>query len=327
MELISIIVPIYKVESYLRICIESILSQTYRNLEIILVDDGSPDQCGAICDEYAEKDSRVRVIHKENGGVSDARNKGLDIATGCYIGFVDGDDYIDPDMFQTLYQLIQEYNTDLSMVSYNNVINDIATPRLNSNTVRVFDKMEGLKFILIDQEIQSYLWNKLFKAEIFRDIRLANEIMLEDVCVMLKIFKRMTSIVYLESPKYNYVFREGSIVNDYDHDKEKNCLTAIVENYHEIAEFPDLDIYRCFNLILWMVRIYWFMVLEKDKDVDYFRDHLSLFQEALERHRNYIIDNLDPIMRIVLYAILWDLNKGREIVNTLQKQLEDTRTM
>lgn len=102
--LISIIVPIYNVELYLEKCIESIINQTYKNLEIILVDDGSTDSCGKICDEYAKKDNRIKVIHKINGGLSDARNKGMEIAKGKYIGFVDGDDYVASDMYETLYK-------------------------------------------------------------------------------------------------------------------------------------------------------------------------------------------------------------------------------
>ena len=103
-DLISIVIPVYKAEQYLDQCISSVVNQSYRNLEIILVDDGSPDQCGKLCDEWAEKDKRIRVIHKENGGLSDARNAGLDIASGEYIGFVDSDDFVHPEMYQRLYE-------------------------------------------------------------------------------------------------------------------------------------------------------------------------------------------------------------------------------
>ena len=114
---ISIIVPVYKVEKYIHKCIDSILNQTFKDFELILVDDGSPDNCGKICDEYAKKDSRVIVIHKENGGLSSARNSGLDIARGDYIGFVDSDDYIENDMYELLYNLCEENNCDISSCS------------------------------------------------------------------------------------------------------------------------------------------------------------------------------------------------------------------
>lgn len=117
-KLISIIIPVYNVERYLRECIDSIIAQTYKNLEIILVDDGSSDKSGEICDEYSKKDSRIKVIYKKNGGLSDARNVALDIAKGDYIGFIDSDDYIEKDMFQILYNLAEEYNAEISSISF-----------------------------------------------------------------------------------------------------------------------------------------------------------------------------------------------------------------
>ncbi|MBA1325633.1 glycosyltransferase [Enterococcus faecium] len=112
----SIIVPVYKVEKYLRKCVDSILAQTFTDFEVILVDDGSPDNSGKICDEYAEKDNRVRVIHKENGGLSSARNAGIDVARGKYLGFVDSDDYIDEDMYEILYENLKIHDADISSV-------------------------------------------------------------------------------------------------------------------------------------------------------------------------------------------------------------------
>ena len=116
--LISIIIPVYKVEKYLEKCIQSVINQTYENLQIILVDDGSPDNCGKICVEYAKKDHRIEVIHKSNGGLSDARNKGLEIAKGEYIGFVDSDDYIESDMYEVLYNLLKQYNAYVKICNF-----------------------------------------------------------------------------------------------------------------------------------------------------------------------------------------------------------------
>ena len=113
--LISIIVPVYKVEPYLRRCVDSILNQTYRNLEVILVDDGSPDNCGSICDAYAKQDSRVKVIHKENGGLSSARNAGLDVMSGAYVGFVDSDDWIEPHMYESLLKLMEKFDAQMAL--------------------------------------------------------------------------------------------------------------------------------------------------------------------------------------------------------------------
>ena len=140
-DLISIIIPVYKVEKYLEKCIESVLKQTYTNLQIILVDDGSPDNCGKICDEYAKKDSRIEVIHKANGGLSDARNVGISKAKGRYIGFVDSDDYIKEDI------------------------------RNKENGIREYSRLDILKEVLLDKNIQSYAWNKLYEKELFDEIK------------------------------------------------------------------------------------------------------------------------------------------------------------
>jgi glycosyltransferase involved in cell wall biosynthesis len=122
--LISVIVPIYKTEKYIRRCVDSILMQTYKNLEIILVDDGSPDKCPEICDEYAKKDNRVKVIHKQNGGLASARTAGLDMATGCYIGTVDSDDWIENQTYETAMAIMQKHNPDLIKWCYYKVLSD-----------------------------------------------------------------------------------------------------------------------------------------------------------------------------------------------------------
>ena len=146
--LISVIVPIYNVEKYLDRCVESIINQTYKNLEIILVDDGSPDNCTQMCDDYAKKDSRIRVVHKENGGLSDARNAGMEVATGEYVSFIDSDDYISLDFYETLFQTMIDNDSDIvecSVVKFyeNGKFDEYSDDQMikNFNTV---DGLEGL---------------------------------------------------------------------------------------------------------------------------------------------------------------------------------------
>ena len=172
-DLISVIVPVYKVEKYLEKCIESVLKQTYTNLQIILVDDGSPDNCGKICDEYAKKDSRIEVIHKINGGLSDARNVGINRANGRYIGFVDSDDYIKEDMYEKLINLIKEYDADISICNLYDVIDGKEYVRNKDNGIHEYSRIDILKEILLDKNIQSYAWNKLYKKELFDEIKSA----------------------------------------------------------------------------------------------------------------------------------------------------------
>ena len=143
-EKISIIVPIYKVEKYLNRCVDSIINQSWQNLEIILVNDGSPDNSGIICDEYTKKDHRVRVIHKTNGGISDARNAGIEIATGDYIGFVDSDDFIHSEMFRDLYERMRKHNADIVQCSYRIAVDDKFIDPGEADNEKVINNLEAL---------------------------------------------------------------------------------------------------------------------------------------------------------------------------------------
>ena len=171
-ELISIIIPVYKVEKYLEKCINSIIGQTYTNLQIILVDDGSPDNSGKICDKYAKKDSRVEVIHKSNGGLSEARNSGIERAKGKYIGFVDSDDYIKEDMYEVLYNLITRFQADVSICNLYDVVGDEKNIRNINEGIKEYNRIDILKEVLMDKNIQSYAWNKLYKKELFDNLKL-----------------------------------------------------------------------------------------------------------------------------------------------------------
>ena len=173
---ISVIVPVYKTEGLLDRCVESIVGQTYKNLEIILVDDGSPDNCPAMCDGWAEKDSRIRVIHKENGGVSSARNAALDIATGDYIGFVDSDDWIEPEMYLSLIQKISESGKNIALCSYYAV--EISGERYECRCVadkEVLDKEDYFRFIVLGGD-GGYIWNRLYRADIVKEVRFDEDI-------------------------------------------------------------------------------------------------------------------------------------------------------
>ncbi len=213
--MISVLVPVFNVEKYLRRCIESILSQTYKDIELILVDDGSQDCSGIICDEYAKKDSRIKVIHQENGGPSIARNSGLDIAQGEYIGFVDSDDYIHKDMYQTLYDTLTKNDVDLAICNYTND---------NDNNVRLWKDYHPQ---LVDDIITPYealkrsindlnyvvVWNKLFKREIFDDIRFPPGKIHQDNYVMPEVIYKCKKIATLSAPLYYYYLNMESTTN------------------------------------------------------------------------------------------------------------------
>lgn len=215
-DLISVIVPVYNMEQYLERCINSIKKQSYSNLEIILVDDGSTDHSADMCDTYAQEDQRIKVIHKVNGGLSEARNAGLAIATGTYIGYVDSDDWIEPQMYQKMYEACIENEAQVAVCRYAKVYSD-ETIRGGNHKTTVFERDSILKVYLSDNSdyiVYNSVWSKLFAREI-----IVGEIFpvgknSEDIMYTTRAFCKVTKAVYVDECLYNYVLdREGSIMN------------------------------------------------------------------------------------------------------------------
>lgn len=218
-KLISIIVPVYNVESYLKRCVDSLINQTYKNLQIILVDDGSKDNCPFICDEYEKTDSRITVIHKKNAGVSAARNSGLDIAEGDYIGFVDSDDYVHPEMYEFLMRAIKENDADLSLVWYKFVYendNDLINSCQEYRVGKVYDNNIDAVMALYNRKFRINVGpcNKLYKKSIFKNLRYpTDKIRGEDESVIHIILSLCNKAVVLENKMYYYFQRRGSVMN------------------------------------------------------------------------------------------------------------------
>ena len=235
-DLISVIVPVYKVEKYLEKCIESIIKQTYTNLQIILVDDGSPDNCGKICDEYAKKDLRIEVIHKANGGLSDARNVGISKAKGRYIGFVDSDDYIKEDMYEILLNLIKKYDADVSICNLYDVIDGNECIRNKENGIREYSRLDILKEVLLDKNIQSYAWNKLYEKELFDEIKYPIGKKYEDIGTTFYLFEKCNKIVVTSEPEYYYLKRADSLVNNVTESTILDYTEIIIQRYLYIKQ-------------------------------------------------------------------------------------------
>ena len=222
MDKISVIIPVYNVEKYLDRCIESVVNQTYKNLEIILVDDGSPENCPQICDEWTKKDDRIIVVHKKNGGLSDARNKGIDIASGTYICFVDSDDYISENMIEKLYNVLTEANAEISICNFRYVDesgNDCTDKKLFSNdNLPITDNVLSSFDILADKMFEPknwywvVAWNKLYKKELFDDIRYPVGKIHEDEYVIHKILIKCHNVACVSDMLYYYVQRNDSIM-------------------------------------------------------------------------------------------------------------------
>ena len=214
--LVSVIIPIYKVEKYLDRCIKTILDQAYNNLEIILVDDGSPDNCPQICDEWAKKDNRIKVIHKENGGVSSARNMGLDASTGEYISFIDPDDIIHPDYYDILMSNIG--NSDCIICNFKKFSNEIEFENKNSYTTETLTSIEAIKKgFFKNSNIFYVVWNKIIKSDIAKKQRF-DETMKngEDSLYAYNVILSCEKIKYLEATLYGYYIREDGAVKTID---------------------------------------------------------------------------------------------------------------
>ena len=209
---LSIIVPVYKVEKYLHKCIDSILAQTFNDFELILIDDGSPDRCGEICDEYAAKDPRIRVIHKENQGVSAARNAGLDVATGTYIGFVDSDDWIEPEMYETLLTTAKRTGAETVICGIRYCGEDGSIIRSDLTSEGIYSKDASLKALYgTPNELGGGCWNKIFLRGSVQDARFRKGIsMAEDWLFLFECFKRCESFVKISPILYNLVERHDS---------------------------------------------------------------------------------------------------------------------
>lgn len=260
---ISIIVPVYNVEKYLENSIESILNQTFKDFELILVDDGSTDNSGKICDIYEKKDSRIKVIHKNNGGLSSARNAGLDIACGKYVGFIDSDDSIHPRMYEILYDLIKKYESDISCCNYKKIYDIFKDEYENVNSLEVIEisNIEAIKN-LYDKEIGVKLviaCNKLYRKNLFDKIRYKVGRLHEDEFMAHRILYNSKKITYVDNELYYYLQREGSIMSKKSYkrkvdtllsksDRMRFCnkvgLTSMSDNICKTYEFEFFNLYK-----------------------------------------------------------------------------------
>ena len=239
--LISVIVPVYKVENYLDACAASILGQTYENLELILIEDGSPDNSGAVCDAWAEKDARVKVIHKENGGGGLARNVGLDAAKGELIAFVDSDDYIAPDMFAYLYGLLQQ-GADIAECGYVDVVEDGYPFSGEEGQTAFVTAEEALRGNLYDTHFRQLIWNKLYRREMIGDIRFPVGTKIDDEFFTYRVLGNAKKLVRSDRVCYAYRQQSGSVMHETYSLRRLEGLYAKAERLAYLKEnFPELS--------------------------------------------------------------------------------------
>lgn len=210
--LVSVIVPIYMVEDYLIECVDSIINQTYTNLQIILVDDGSPDGCGSICDKYVNQDSRIEVIHQKNGGLSNARNNGLKLARGKFVSFVDSDDRINRTMISDMVKIADREGVDVVCCDYTSSLDDF--PDENSNfKVEILNQREAIENLLNPFGFRCFAWNKIYKRSLFKEIQYPDGKLFEDIMTTYRVLKKISKIAYIRKSEYFYRVRKDSISN------------------------------------------------------------------------------------------------------------------
>lgn len=238
MQKISIIVPVYKVEKYLDRCVESIVNQTYKDLEIILVDDGSPDDCPKMCDEWAEKDERIKVVHKVNGGLTSARNAGLDVATGEYIQFVDSDDYLEKKASEILITNLQKNNADLSVGNFTYVGFNLKQPIMDSF---ITTKQSEVIQKLYTQGLFNFVWNKMYKKSLILNKESIVQKYGEDFLFNCEYLKNCNKIAYINERIYNYVANQNSIVHSFSVDCFPNhCKVVDYITNHLQTRYSDI---------------------------------------------------------------------------------------
>ena len=239
--LISIIVPIYRVEEYLDKCLSSIINQTYKNLEIILVNDGSDDNSIKIAKKYAKKDERIKIIEEDNKGLSCARNTGINASTGKYITFVDSDDFIEENYIEILYKGIKKYKVDISIGGHNTIYND-KTKQKYSNEEYALTKKEALKQLLYVNDIDAFAWSKLYKKELFDDTKFPRSRLFEDIATTYKLIDKVDNVCVVSYPIYNFVIRKGSITSDEFSNKKMDLIISAIEMTHYLKnKYKDLD--------------------------------------------------------------------------------------
>ena len=283
-ELISIIVPVYNVEQYLEKCVDSIINQKYKNLEIILVDDGATDSSSKLCDELAKIDNRIKVYHKENGGLSDARNYGVERATGDYIGFVDSDDYIDAEMYEKLYEAIKKENVDVAECNLKIIYPNRVELFTEQNYYNVCTKQEYLEEYLKIEKIFGSACVRLIKSNIAKKLKFPVGKLYEDTYYAYDLIEKVDRYVIMNNPYYNYLMRENSITNTKFNPRIFD-LIEIVEKFRKTTyeNYPGLkEAVDCRKMYAYFSVLNSILLEENYRDNEYYSEILSYFK------RNYI---------------------------------------
>lgn len=325
---VSVVVPIYKVEKYLHRCIDSILNQTYPHLEIILVDDGSPDNCGQIADDYAKRDERIKVIHKQNGGLSDARNCGMQYVTGEFTIFVDSDDWLESNMIEKMISKSHEFEAEITQAAFYYAYDDhlLFDNRCgeNDDPPIVIDK-ESLMYELVNNKrVKNFAWGKLYKTDIIRDIPFEKGVLFEDVFWAYKVMHRVNKYVILNQPMYYYFQRSDSIVSTYT-PRNLDFLKGLKVRHSFIEEFYPHLVDASYQLILESSLVHYTLLLanrKKDKQGLCRREIQLYIKNNYAELKRAVGNNHNLKNQLVLFKIHPYLNILFDIASRILKKIQ-----
>jgi len=320
--LVSIIVPIYKVEPYLRRCLNSIVNQTYTNLEIILVDDGSPDGCPQICDEYAAKDKRIVVIHKKNGGLSDARNAGLDICKGEYISFVDSDDWVADVYIEALLNSVSENNADMAIANFlrTNQFYKLSIPNYDEVKAQILQPVQAVKKLWTTEEIIFVTaWAKLAKTSLYNNIRFPKGLIHEDEYTSYKLLYESSKTVFLDIPLYCYFQREDSIMGEAKPSSIR-VLKARVERYQYFKQNNEKEIMGlCLKNLCWDLIFAYGQRKIKKLSIGYSAEEIiNIYRTAVEDFHKSIYNNFKKYVILKIFALYPQLYLIYQVISPIK---------
>jgi len=304
--LISVIIPVYNAEKYLDQCVESIVSQTYENLEILLVDDGSTDSSSCICDNWAMRDSRIKVIHKANGGVSSARNCGLDAARGAYIGFVDSDDYVCENIFEELLALREKGAGAIYSCTFLRVNNSMVRRHDSDDTVCYLDEVSALNSFFCEKKISSAVWDKLFACELFDNIRFPEGETNEEYPLLIPLIIKSKGIVYTGKNLYYYRETEDSITSS----TWKTNADVVLKHLCEMEEQINMyGLEKCKpSFKLFCAKSAYYTALHLDKNYDRInaqaKENLKKYIHIMRKYYCRMIVSDNKIKDKILYSLI-----------------------
>lgn len=320
---VSVIVPIYKVENYLNKCVDSIINQTYKNLEIILLNDGSPDRCGEIINLYARQDNRIKVFHKENGGLSDARNYGMNFVTGDYVIFVDSDDWIKEDMVETLIKGSLESNADVVQSGFyyayeNYLLYDNRYYSENMDPI-VLDKEKLMYELVVNEKVKNFAWGKLYKTKLIKDIPFKKGVLFEDVFWAHNVMNRVNKYLIIHKPMCYYRQREDSIVATYT-ERNLDILKGLKER-HKFIERNYINLVKESYKIIFITSMTHYQLLKKKKNIKNRDDYMNEIKDYIRNNFKDIEKSLKNERELMWQLKLFKINPNLGDIYTLLNKI------